>query len=109
MSQDNIERLTKMLGFDPAKNQTGNQGDVLKAAIEEITEERAEKLQADAKTLLIQAIELRQQIKQAEAQFNGQIKKFNKTLGKLLNRIEAMAAGKEPPTEDDDKEDSKES
>lgn len=93
----NVERLARLIGFDPAKQNVD--GGVLADAIKEINEERGEKLKEEAKKLLIEAIGLRQEIKKAENAFAGEIGKFNKGLGKILNRIESMSSGKPIPEE----------
>lgn len=94
------ERLEKMLGFDPSKQSAGS--DVLTKAVEAITKERAEEALGKATDLLKQAIDLRKKRDQAERDFTAATKKFDKELGKLLNRIEALASG--TSVKDDDSE-----
>ena len=81
---------------------------VLQEALKEITEEQAEAKKDKAKGLLRQALDLQKQMDDAERTFTGQKKKFDKSLGKLMNQLSNMARGgptqpEEP--EDDDKED----
>jgi len=101
MSQQNdpVSRLIALLGFDPATQRPD--ASVLQDALKEITEERNEGLKEEAKKLLLEAIAIRREKKTIENQFNAASKKSDKTLGKLLNRIEAMANGKPAPVEDE--------
>jgi hypothetical protein len=89
---NNIERLTTILGFDPAKSG----GSILKEALDEVNKKRAEAHRAKAIALIEQAIDLRQKFDEAERKFNAEKKKFDKELGRLVGRIEAMQGGKSP-------------
>jgi predicted RNA-binding Zn ribbon-like protein len=89
----NIERLTKVLGFDPAKASGGN---VFSEALNEVQKKRTEATKAKAMELIESAIKLREEMDGLERQFGGQKKKFEKELGKVLNRIESMARGLSP-------------
>lgn len=88
-----VDRLTKVLGFDPAKSGGGG---VFQEAMEEVNKKRADAYKAKAVALIEQAMDLRQKMDDAERQFNAQKKKFEKELGKLVNRIEGLAGGKSP-------------
>jgi len=102
----NVERLSKILGYDPARNTPDSS--VLQLAMEELNKERAESLKGDAKKLLTEAIALRKQRDQLERTFNAEIKKIDKGLGNFLNRIEAMASGRPAPDESENKDKEKE-
>lgn len=90
---DNVERLVDVLGFDPAKG-GGADNAIIQEALQEIKDEQAKAKKAKAKEQLLKAAELRKKMVEAERQFEGQKKKFDKELGKVLNQIEAMASGK---------------
>ena len=68
--------------------------DVLKEALQEVSEERAEKKKESAKELIRKALDLKKQMDTAESQFTSQKKKWDKELGKVMNRINNMAAGR---------------
>lgn len=89
-----IDRLSKVLGYDPAR-QTGT-GEVFQAALKEIQEDRDKAVKEKAKALLTQAIDLRCKMDEARRQFTSQEKKFDKELKKLLGRIEGFAKGESP-------------
>ncbi len=93
----NVDRLTRILGYDPSKGSSvaGAFADALK----EIDEERAKETKAKAKDFLVKAIELRRKMAETKRQFASQEKKFDKELGKLLNNIESLSAGREPQPE----------
>lgn len=88
-----VERLTKVLGFDPARSSGGS---VFQEAMEEVNKKRVEANKARAIALIEQAVELRHKMDEAQRQFNAQTKKFEKELGKLVSRIEGLAGGKSP-------------
>lgn len=87
------ERLESLLGFDPGKG-SGPGAKVLREAVEEIQKAQAEEKKGQAKELVQKAMEIRGKMVAAERRFNSEVKKMDKELGKLLNRIESMAAGK---------------
>lgn len=97
--QSPTERLTSMVGFDPAGSPKLTD-DIFKEVMKDINEERAEKAKAKAKGLLEQAFALREQMAKARRDFEGQEKKFNKELNKLLNRLESELRGTKPPAEE---------
>lgn len=81
---------------------------VLQDALKEIEEEDGVKRKQEAKDLVRQALDLKKQIAQVEKNFLKEKAKFEKQLGKLLNRINATAKGEAPPEDDkDDKEEEK--
>lgn len=88
----NVDRLAKILGYDPAGSHGG--ATVLTAALKEIQEEQDKATLATTKELVYKAMELRKQMKNKANQVNAELKKFDKELGKLLNRIEAFSKGK---------------
>ena len=87
----NIERLTKILGYDPAK-QHGGAG-VFTEALKELQEESDKQVKEQAKGLLAKAIDLRRKMNERVRTVNSEVKKFDKELGKLLNKIEAFSKG----------------
>jgi hypothetical protein len=94
------ERMDGMLGFDASKNNPGKT--VFDEALKAVTKKRDEANKTKAVELIEKAIGLREKIDAAKKQFEGQEKKFNKELGKLLSSIEAMAKGTTPaPTEEE--------
>jgi len=95
------ERLATLVGFDPAKR--GSLSDELfKEVLEDLTEERVKKAKEAAKEQLEKAVKLREDFDKAEKSFDSQKKKFNKELGKLLNKIESQLKGEAPKDESDD-------
>lgn len=95
----NVDRLAALLGFDPARESPAD--GVFAEAMREINEERARAQKERASQLIRQAIALREQMHHAERQFESQRRKFHKDLGKLVARIEALAAGKAAPDPDE--------
>lgn len=87
-----IDRLCKVLQYDPAK-QSGSNSSVFNKALQAVQERRDKEIQAKAEELLQQAIDLRCKMDESERQFNANKKKFEKELGKLVNRIEAYSRG----------------
>ena len=67
---------------------------ILKEALGEVAKEENEKKKDAAKGLLRQALDLQKQMDDAERQFSGSKKKFDKELGKVINKLAAMAQGK---------------
>ena len=100
MSGNNRERLSSMVGFDPAKHPQVTD-DVFKKVMKDIKEERAEKAAEKAKGLLEQAFALSGQMAKAASDFKRQEKKFDKELGKLINRLESELKGGPPPVEEE--------
>ena len=68
--------------------------DVLKEALDEVSQERAEKRKDAAKELIRKALDLKEQMNKAKQQFDGQAKKWDKELGKVMNRLQNMANGR---------------
>ena len=95
----NTDKLNEL--FKPHEQQV----DILKEALKEVSEERAEERKKAAKDLVRKALDLQKQMDDAERQFLGQKKKWDKELGKLINRLNNMAGGR-PLThgEEDDAE-----
>lgn len=90
----NTKALNELLG--PIAAQAG----VLQSAIAEVAKEDAEARKTKAKELIRQAIGFGQQMDRAKRDFNAQVAKFDKELGKVLRQINAMADGKEPTEEE---------
>lgn len=97
-----LEKLQNILGFNPINERPDNV--VLQAALKELNEEREKSMKDEAKKLLLEAMNVAKEFKKLENKFLGEQGKFNKNFGKLMRRIEAMAAGKEPPKEEEEKE-----
>lgn len=98
----NVARLEEML--KPHRQEF----DVLKEALKEVSKEESEKKKDAAKELVRKALELQQRMDQAERTFNSEKKKFDKELGKTLNRLRNMASGRPlDEGESDEKEDEK--
>ena len=84
----------------------GSAVNVLQEALKEVNEERAEKRKDSAKALIREALDLQEQMNAAERRFTSEKKKWDKKLGKLINRLNAMAKGQPLPQEgeNDDEE-----
>jgi hypothetical protein len=89
----NVQKLSKMLGFNPDKKSNITQ-DALTEAVKEINEERIKEVKVKAKDLLIKAMQLREQKVKLDRDYAGQSKKFDKELGKILKQIEGALSGK---------------
>lgn len=85
-------RLTKIFGRDPAKPHTVT-SDMLQEVMKGLDEADREAAKEKATALLTQAVELRKKKVNCVREHTGQIKKFDKEMGKLLNRIESMVQG----------------
>lgn len=68
--------------------------DVLKEALKEVAKEDGETRKGKAKEMIRKAMDLKRQMDEAEKQFNGQKKKWDKELGKTLQRLQNMANNK---------------
>jgi hypothetical protein len=95
---NSTERLKTLVGFDPAQRPKVTD-DIFKEVMQDINEERAAIAKDKARTLLTQAFELREQMVKARSDFERQEKKFEKELGKILNRLESELRGS-PPAEE---------
>ena len=99
--KDPSERLKEMVKFDPSKP-TGLSEELFAEVLEDVTKERIEEAKTEAKGLLEKALKLREDFGKAKKDFARQEKKFNKELGKLLNKVEAKLRGEAPKDESDD-------
>jgi enamine deaminase RidA (YjgF/YER057c/UK114 family) len=96
--KNNYDKLEELLQFNPSKPpKVTNQ--VLGEALKEIQEEQAKEAKANAKTLLTQAMELAKKRETAKKAFLDQDRKFDKELGKFMNKLNAYINGKEPEPE----------
>lgn len=102
MATDNTKKLDDMLR--PHRQEL----DVLQEALQEVSKEDAEKRKTEAKELIRRALDLQKQMDQAEKQFLGQKKKWDKELGKALKRLQNMANNR-PLDEGIDEKEEKES
>ena len=98
---EQIDKLTAVLGFDPAKKPSAT-GELMKEVLEEVGKERREQAKARAKELLTKAMNLREEFARADKTYNDAKGKFQKELGKMLRGIEALTKGEEPPAEQDE-------
>lgn len=94
---DNTKKLADLI------NSQKTEFDVLAEALKEVAKEDGEKRKQDAKGLIRQALELKSKMDQAERTFNSEKKKFDKALGKVMNRLKNMANGK-PINEGEDED-----
>ena len=92
----NVGRLGKL--FEPHEKEL----DILNEALREVSEEKAEERKGKAKDLIRKAIDLQDQMNAARKEFEGKSKKWDKELGKVMNRLENMAQGKPLDAGDDD-------
>lgn len=99
MATDNTTRLNELL--KPHREEF----DVLREAIKEVSKEESEKKKVAAKDLIRKALELQGRMEQAERTFNAEKKKFDKELGKTLNRLKNMASGR--PLDDGEEKEGK--
>lgn len=97
----NTDRLEKLLGFDAAKPQSITEG-ILKEVVGELEEQRVEEAKAAAKEQVSKAIELRRKMHKAKREFDSQFAKFEKELGKMMNRLEAGLRGESASEESGD-------
>lgn len=98
---DNVGKLNELLGFNPAKRHPlgPKTGVLFQDTLKEIREEREKTAKAQAKDLLLKAMNIQEEWSKAEKQFNNQKAKFDKELGKLLNQINSMLNGSDPQPE----------
>lgn len=101
------DKLQEMLGFDAAKKGTLT-NDLFGEVVKEIQQERHDEAKKRAKEHLVKAINLREQMEKARKDFEGQAKKFDKELGKVLNQIQGILTGKCPDEEKEENESAKE-
>ena len=97
------DKLQELLGFDAAKKGTLT-SELFGEVVKEIQEERAKKAKEQAKEHLVKAMALREQMEKARKDFEGQAKKFDKELGKVLNQIQGILTGRNPDEEKEEKE-----
>lgn len=67
---------------------------VLQEALKEVAKEDSESRKGKAKEMIRKALDLKRQMDEAERQFNSQKKKWDKELGKTLQRLSNMANNK---------------
>lgn len=97
----NSDKLLELLGFDGAKNPAITDG-VFGEALADIKADRDKLAKEEAKKLLAQAIELRKQMAEAKKTFEGQTRKFDKELGRVIAKLVAQAGGGTPAPEGDE-------
>jgi hypothetical protein len=104
VNTQNTQRLEEML--KPHRGEF----DVLKEALKDVVKEDAEKKKDAAKELIRKALDLQSRMDSAERTFSSEKKKFDKELGKTLNRLRNMASGRPlDEGENDNEEEKKES
>lgn len=88
----NAQELTNVLQFDPT-TEVVNSG-VMADALKEITEERNQRIKAKAKEQLLKAMELQDKMKKLKKQYDTEMAKFDKELGKIMRNIKGAMEGK---------------
>ena len=68
--------------------------DILSEALKEVNQEDVEKKKGAAKELIRKCLDLQSRMDQAERTFNSEKKKWDKELGKTINRLKNMVAGR---------------
>lgn len=99
----NAKRLADLCGFDPVKKPTASH-ELFAEVLGDIRKEREEKAKVAAREQLTKAIELSEKMDKVKREFEGQYAKFEKELGKMLNRLESSLSGK-PVVEEEKTED----
>ncbi len=95
----NDQRISSLLGFDPAQS-AGGTGDALAAAVAEVKAERRAEALVKAKELVKKAMDLRVKQDKLKREFQAQDAKFEKELGNLLNTLQKMSDGSADTTEE---------
>lgn len=67
---------------------------ILSEALKEVNQEDVEKKKGAAKELIRKCLDLQSRMDQAERTFNAEKKKWDKELGKTINRLKNMVAGR---------------
>ena len=80
--------LADLVGFDPSKRQPLS-STMFKEAAEKFKNKRVEEAKVEAEKLVGEALTLQQEWSKEEKAFAGKKAKFEKTFGKLWNRIES--------------------
>lgn len=93
---DKVEQLISLLGFDPSKNPITSE--VLKSAISDLNEERIAAQKIEAKKLIAEAIDLQGQRKKLDQQYKEASEKVDKTLGRLIDKINSISRVVVPAT-----------
>ena len=88
MANDNTSRLDEL--FKDSKVEFN----VLQEALAEVSREDMEARKGKAKELIRTAMNLKSQMGEAKKKFESETKKFDKELGKVLNRLQNMASGR---------------
>lgn len=94
--QSPAAKLTTLLGFNAARKSLPVTQEIFKEVLSEVTDERRKAAKGQVKELLTKAMDLHSQAAVAEKKFNQEKAKFEKELGKLINQIQSLIAGKEP-------------
>lgn len=90
---DRVAQLCEKLGFDPARQATGDAG-LLADVVKEIQQEREKEVKTKVKELLVLAMQVRKQMDDARKKFEREWAKMEKELGKILGDLERLASGK---------------
>ena len=83
----NTDKLTSLIGFDPAK-EARTAPTAYQEVLAEITRERQDKAKAKTKEILLKAMDLRQKNANTVREFNKQQEAFEKELKKLLSQLQ---------------------
>lgn len=92
------QRVVETLGTDPSKSPK-LAGDIVKELMEEMQAERVEKVKGEAREILKQLADLHVNFEKAKKNVKQLEKAYNKSAGKLMNKLNAMLAGQEVPEE----------
>ncbi len=94
-----VDRLVERLGFNPAK-QGGSQGTALAKALEKLRKEHEEESTAKAYDLLKEGAKICCEKEKCKTAFEQADKKFDKTLGKLMNKVDGFDVKPVPEEEE---------
>lgn len=94
---NNADRLGQMLGFPLNSNPTAK---MFVDARQELEDEEAIARKAVVKELLKKALDSHRKMLQKKREFEQLYAKEEKELGKVLNKLDAMSKGQEPPKEE---------
>lgn len=93
--------LIQKLGFDPAKQPTGD-ARILSKVMDKIKAEREALVEKQVEDLVRKLMEIRQTMDKAKKEFDKQYQKHEKEVAKLLTDLDRIASGgaDDPPPED---------
>ncbi len=95
---DQVERLVKLVGFDPVKRPTPTD-ELMRKVLGEMQEERTKIAEGHVKEQLKLAVQAREDMHKLKKEFDGQHRKFEENLGKILNGLESSLRSSQAPAE----------